>query len=217
MTTKRKLRAERHIWGANAGQVLIDWLNCEGDYRRRKRTLAHRRIERLLREWHSLASRPPSYWDEQEWDRMEALQRKFSRYQMTPQIDAKRMGSLGMRFTWNPGPSDEAKAVLVITLLGERGLLWRVRRCAGGGVEAVLAELTGKTLCGRWFYARRQDERFCSLGCRQRSYAHKTKTPAARSKRATYMRSYRSAQREKDERIFAQSGRQRPNRRGKRA
>jgi hypothetical protein len=216
MTTKRKLRVKRHIWGANAGQALTDWLNCEGDYRRRKRTPAHRRIEGLLREWHSLVSRPASYWNEQEFDQLEALQRKFSRYQMTPQIDEKRMGSLGMRFTWNPGSSDEAKAVLVITLLGERGLLWRVRRCAGGGVEAVLAELGGKTLCGRWFYARRQDERFCSLRCRQRSYARKTKTPAGRSKRAAYMRSYRADLRDQDERGFAQFGRQRPNRRGKR-
>src|SRR5215467_14487 len=117
MTTKRKLRSRVHISGANAGQVLIDWLNCEGDYRNRKRTPAHRRIELLLREWHSLVSRPESYWNEQEFDQLEALQRKFSRYQMTPQIDATRMGSLGMRFTWNPGPSDEAKAVLIITWL----------------------------------------------------------------------------------------------------
>ena len=161
-------------------------------------------------------SRPASNWDEQEWDRLEALQEEFSRFRMTPQIDTKRMGNLGMRFTWNPGPSDEAKAVLVITLLGERGLLWRVRRCAGGSVEAVLAELGGKTVCGRWFYARRQDERFCSLLCRQRSYARKTKTPAARSKRAAYMRSYRAIQHKKDERGFAQFGRQRPNRRRQR-
>ncbi len=221
MTTKRKLRMERHTWGANAGQALIDWLNCGGDYRDRKRTLAHRRIEGLLREWHSLVSRPVSYWDEQEWDRLEALQREFSRYKMTPQIDTKRMGNLGMRFTWNPGPSDESRAVLVITLLGERGLLWRVRRCARGGLEAVFAELagkpSGKTVCGRWFYARRQDERFCSLLCRQRSYARKTKNPVARAKRAAYMQSYRATQREKDERVFAQFGRQRPNRRRKRA
>ena len=217
VTSKRKLRKRLNTSGKKAGQVLVDWLNCEGSYGGTKGTSAHHRIESFLEEWRSLASLPVTHWGEEEGQKFEELQRKLSRYRMSPQIDSNRMGSLGMRFTWNAGPSDEAKAVLVITWLGERGLLWRIRRCGHGDISTLLAKLKPLGIptvadrnkkpacCGKWFYARRRDQKFCgSPVCRQRAYASKTKTPAARAKRAEYMRGYRHAERERDERILAQ-------------
>src|SRR5215470_15475190 len=105
MTSKRHLRARVRGSGIAAGSVLVDWLNCEGSYRGKKRTLAHRRIEEFLSEWHSLASVPKSHWQNEDWSRLSELQKRLSRYRMSPQIDEKRMGNSGMRFVWNPGPS----------------------------------------------------------------------------------------------------------------
>jgi hypothetical protein len=217
MTTKRQLRAKLHVSGEKAGQVLVDWLNCEGTYKADKHGSARRRIEALLNEWRSIARVPGRYWSAEEWDKLSELQRKLSRYRMTPQIDSKRMDHRGMRFTWNPGPSDEAKVILVITWLGERALLWRVKRCGPNDMSALLATLDGEkpACCGKWFYSRRKDQKFCgSRLCRQRVYESKKKTPEHRAKRTKYMRAYRASQRARDEAFFVKFDGQKANRQG---
>jgi hypothetical protein len=215
MTHKRSLRKRVHALGSEAGRALVEWLNREGSYRGTKRTAAHRRIEGLFDEWRFLTRLPVSYWGSEEWRRFNDLQRNLGHYRMSPQIDAKRMSGSGMRFVWNPGSSKEAKAVLIMTWLGERALLWRVRRCGHGTVSTSLRTLGGlKPECGKWFYARRKDQQFCSPACRRRSYAPKARTPEGRAKRAAYMRKRRAAQRESEDSFFAASRMRKPDRRG---
>jgi hypothetical protein len=138
---------------------------------------------------------------------------------MCPQIDPKRMDKRGMRFVWNAGPSEEAKIMLVISLLGERALLWRVRQCVSRDVSILLAELEGRKpqplCCGKWFYARRTDQKFCGKAiCRQRAYSSRKKSPGDKAKRAAYMRNYRRSLRERDQGLI-ESIRPRPKRKAR--
>ena len=182
--------------------MLIDWLNCEGEYRNRKRGPAHHRIETFLNEWRYLWH-AGSHWGAEQWDSFEEVQKKLSRYKMSPQIDKKRMDKRGMRIVWDAGPTEEAKVMQVITWLGERALLWRVKRCHYQSLEDLIAESEGKkpapVCCEKWFYARRTDQEYCgSPVCRQRVYASKKKSPEDKAKRAAYMRKYRKILRERD-------------------
>ena len=58
-------------------------------------------------------------------------------------------------------------------------------------VAGVLRQVRSCASCGRWFVAnsRRQEQRFCNIGCRQRNYASSTE---GRKKRTDYMRGYRA-------------------------
>lgn len=57
--------------------------------------------------------------------------------------------------------------------------------------ESRLGYLRQCEQCGRWFYARKKDERFHDANCRE---AWHSKQPARRALRAKYMRNYRSEQ-----------------------
>jgi len=186
----------RYAQGEAAGKLLADWLNGEGLYRRRhKRTPAHQRIESLIDQLHSLMRGGWRIWEQMDSALFAEVQRKLSRYRMSPQIDPGKAGSLGMRFVWNPGASDEAKAVRLIVWLGERALLWKVRRCLK---------------CKRWFYSRRQDNRFHSLACR---LGWHQSTPAVKAKRAAAARERRADDKREERRFVEHLGRQQPKRR----
>lgn len=200
MTANRMAHSRRAVVGEQAGKTLVDWLNHTGDYRGTKHAAAHKRIEQLLDNLHFLMSgawwnkaAAPDELDDEVFDR---VQKQLSRYHMYPQIDPRRTGSLGMRTVWTSGPGDEAKVVRIITWLGDRALLWAVRRCRR---------------CGRWFYARKQKHFFDSTKCR---VAHAQSTPQFRRQRAERVRRKREEERKQDE-TFILIGRQQPERRGK--
>jgi hypothetical protein len=65
----------------------------------------------------------------------------------------------------------EQLAVWDITALAETGRSYFVRQCQ----------------CGRWFLARRADQKSCSPGCRHRTYEQ---TVSFKAKRREYMRDY---------------------------
>lgn len=193
MTTKRMAQQKRTVPGEKAGIALVDWLNQAGSYRGKKRTSAHKRISKLLDNlrllMHGVWHRGPSTLTGESDDALlDDVQKQLSRYRMYPQIDERKTGNLGMRTVWTPGPSEEAKAVWIITWLGDRALLWAVRRCRR---------------CGQWFYARRPKHFFHSTNCR---VAYAQSTPLFRRQRAERVRRRRLLEREQGERFFRQLG-----------
>lgn len=203
MTRRHMAHIRRTGLGEKAGTVLVDWLNHTGSYRRKKRTPAHRRIERLLDSIHFLMSGlwnhgPSQLTHASDEVVFESVQKQLSRYRMYPQIDGRKTGNLGMRTVLVPSPSDEAKAVWIVTWLGDRALLWAVRRCRR---------------CGRWFYARKPRHFFDTTNCR---VAHAQSTPGFRRQRAERVRRKRLEERDKDGRFFGQFGRQQSKGKGRR-
>jgi hypothetical protein len=92
----------------------------------------------------------------------------------------------GWSFIWmpleklRPESKDLANRLAAIQGLAQAGLLSLVRRC----------------ICGKWFAAKRTDQRFHSEGCRQTKYL---KSDAGRATRRDYMRKWRADEKIRNE------------------
>lgn len=122
-------------------------------------------------------------------DSLEALNERLQDLQIIPRL--RRASGGRCVADWIPNLRTQGGAfdawvpysTLVVWNLAGAGILWKVRRCAQ---------------CGRWYLARRKDQQFCRLACRQKNYIS---SEHGRKKRTAYMRKYRA-------RLF---GRRRPN------
>ena len=86
---------------------------------------------------------------------------------------------------WFPGIRRSTNVQLLFDIrhvcdLAAAGLIERVRRCK---------------LCGRWYFARRDHQEFCSAQCREKNYRSGGQ---GRTARAAYMRRYRAGLRRRD-------------------
>jgi hypothetical protein len=109
---------------------------------------------------------------------LRGARRELSRHRMWPDIyditdRANSRARTKVDFIWNAGNSAASEAVLQIVLLGQEGLLWRVRQCLA---------------CERWFYARFSHQHYCGTRCQQ---GHYKRSPEWREHRRKYMQKYR--------------------------
>ena len=171
----------RTYTGESEANALIEWLN--------QTPRGYRQVEQLLTELAQLgealdALAAADLQSRRRRANPEALrtfkqstrrvQRILDGYRFRPNV----MGGGGPQsicaFTWS-GNRPGWEAVLRIMELGERGLLWRVRRCRQ---------------CGKWFYARLRHKHFCSVRCQQ---AHYKSSAEWREHRREYMQRYRES------------------------
>ena len=171
----------RTYTGETDANALIKWLN--------QKPRGYRRIEQLLVELAHLgesldALAAPDLQSRRRRSDPEVLkkferstrrvQRILNRYRFRPNV----MGGGGPQsicaFIWS-GNRPGWEAVLRITKLGERRLLWRVRRCRQ---------------CDKWFYARLRHKTSCSVRCQQ---AHYKSSAEWREHRREYMQGYRES------------------------
>jgi hypothetical protein len=107
--------------------------------------------------------------------RVRRVQAMLDDYPMWPTVEISYKGwdaVLHFSHANGPGrPTGEQLAVWDITNLAENGLLEMVRICQ----------------CQRWFFARREDQKACSPGCRHKNYEQ---TEEFKTKRRAYMREY---------------------------
>jgi hypothetical protein len=79
------------------------------------------------------------------------------------------------------GDAWEQEAINLILDLLAKGEVWRLKRCH---------------CCRNWFYAIREDQRFCKTACRQKEHSQ---SPEFKARRAKYMRDeYRPGERNRD-------------------
>jgi hypothetical protein len=103
---------------------------------------------------------------------------ELSKHRMWPDLEsvASPKGpsqASSMAFGWKCAQSPVTRAVLQIMLLGQEGLLSRVRSCLK---------------CRRWFFARFRHQNFCETPCQQKFYRD---NPEWREGRRKYMQKYR--------------------------
>ena len=196
-TSKRGLRSSA-VWpllsvGPNATDFLIRQLNV-GTGR------AAKVLRELVRDFNQLeeigrthgfphvnifkkfSSHPEAYrgYDESSVKLMKKIQAAFGSYRLVPTPAYPQRD--GWKFHWlqpwgtgsNPNRSVRWVFHAVIHDLAVAGRLRRVREC---------------DFCRRWFFGRKDDQKFCLVGnCREK---HWRTSVAGRAKRAVYMRGYR--------------------------
>jgi hypothetical protein len=202
MTTIRRHVLQREYAGELLSKPLLEWLNRKrrkADRRRIERLLENLAAVRrfygegtLTAAGNDLTATHPAFvgasWpirglpaDVVSPDFARGLREareELSRHHMWPDLDyitgtaASSKGSK-LNFRWNCGNKPASEAVLQIVLLGQEGLLWRVRQCSR---------------CHRWFFARFKHQNFCRTTCQQEHYKH---SPEWREGRRKYMQRYR--------------------------
>lgn len=94
---------------------------------------------------------------------------------------SKKMKSSPLKWEWWPVGDFSAKAAYQVVRLEENGRLESLLRCS---------------VCGKWFFARRAWQTFCSARCRGQRYST---SPEGRAQRASYMRKYRKQEKRMDD------------------
>jgi|ERR1700683_508728 len=128
------------------------------------------------------SSHPKAYpgYDESSVKRMKNIQAAFKSYRLipTPAYPQKEGWKFHWLHPWGTGSNTNRNfrwiVHAVIHDLAVAGRLHRVRECY---------------FCRRWFFGRKDDQKFCLVGnCREK---HWRTSAAGRAKRAVYMRRYR--------------------------
>ena len=121
--------------------------------------------------------------------RMKKIQAAYKSYRVVPWPAYPQKD--GWKFHWvQPWSTVSNKSMVrwiflaVIHDLAVIGQLRRVREC---------------NVCRRWFFARRDDQGFCSPSCREKDWRT---SPRGRTKRAAYMRGYRERLDQMDRNVF---------------
>jgi hypothetical protein len=126
----------------------------------------------------------------------------ISTFPMVRVVDSVRRKRFPFKWVPEPGEYPENVRTAVIAHaaldLGERGLLWKVRRCP---------------ICRKWFESRHPRKQTCSRPCKEKAYMS---DPHRRARRKKYMklkmRAWRKLNKERDERSLqrARTGRTLP-------
>jgi hypothetical protein len=127
--------------------------------------------------------------DKEKW--LKWANQDLRRYKQYPQIipDLSSSG-LTTEMAFFDGDAWENVAIAEILWLLKEGQLFRIRICSR---------------CKKWFYAMRDDQRFCDTKCRQKEHSQ---SPEFKAKRADYMRnSFRPQEKHRDERARKQAAR----------
>jgi hypothetical protein len=124
------------------------------------------------------------------------VNRDLKRYQQYPQIVFDReAGELRTQMVFSDGAKGdwENNAIRCILDLFKDRQLFRLRGCP---------------CCRQWFYAMRDDQRFCSTACRQKEHSQ---SPDFKERRARYMRDeYRPGEKRRASRAKRQAAQVRP-------
>jgi hypothetical protein len=201
---KRGLQMSSRVWpllsvGSNAAGLLIQQLNARngGDETKALQELVRdfNQIDDMARDrgfplphahnvFEEFSAHPETHlgFDESTVRRMRKIQAAFMSYQLVP-LPAYPQ-KIGWKFLWiQPWGTASKKRngrilmqwvyLAVIHDLAVDGQLRLVREC---------------DFCQRWFFGRKNDQRFCSPNCREKEWRT---SPRGRMKRAGYMRRYR--------------------------
>jgi hypothetical protein len=206
----RRLNNSEPVDMAERRMKLLNWLNNE------RGTPEHRRVRRLINDINIAREASPSLTIVKIFANETKLSNKprvspgarsrrrindlLRKYDFRPRAErCRRAHSFRARpglqykpwITWKWSPEDdEASAIIEIVKLEEDGLFNLLRGCPQ---------------CGAWFYAERAWHKFCSPSCRAKKNEKNRKTPAARTRRAEYMRRYRALLRRIDQVRIRQS------------
>jgi hypothetical protein len=172
--------SQREYAGEEKAKPLITWLNSH-----RKRTdNGYKRIANLIRNMAELQSVTEGSFLWAAADVAVLVKRKgtqaclrevrqeLRKYKVWPEL--KWLSGPRLDFAWKYG-DPLGPFVLDVVMLGQRGLLDRLRRCLD---------------CESWFWARIRHKQFCSVKCQQ---AHYKSSPKWKEHRRKYMQEYRGS------------------------
>ena len=89
-------------------------------------------------------------------------------------------------------PPTVGLAIVKLLHLADKGLIGRVRRCAGEQTKQTGPRSWNTVRCEKWFYARFEHQRFHSAQCQERTFKS---SPAWKKQRSEYMKRLRQEKR----------------------
>jgi len=190
MSTKRVLQRRETLFIENWRANVLGWLNGRLP-KRYCSAPARRRVEQLIASLQTLSRAVPHFKTVSEepsndpfrktvvqmpteaCTAVELIQKLMRRYPSWPSLGwNKNNVEFGHVFSYlRRSEEEEAEAALAVMSLAEVSELSPLMRC----------------LCGRWFFARRRNQRSCSPQCRHKLYEQ---TDKYKAKRRKYMKGY---------------------------